>query len=665
MTEKPLLEQLSKFGITELWQIGLVMPIQYKDLRTVLYDFNPYQSFSGMTLFAGHIHSISDIKLGRTKKRNPFIIVELADQLGFRIKCFVYDTAEKLKSLRHGLAMANQLHPIFVYGLPDYQNQQLIIKNQEFIAPDDLMRLHVVYELTKGRTKAEPKTISALCHLLSERGFLKGCADKLRELLSTTAVNNKQLRQFLGVAPGDNIEQMLQDIHFPDCVERSYARIRQVSKLAAVMIGAEAKLMAKQWGVKRLPLQFQSILIDNRISSLPFQMTDEQTAAALGMISQMGSTISQHMMLIGDVGTGKSCVVGTCAASVVDAGGRVAIMLPTANLARQLHREFTEYYPDLSPTLVIEGESIPDMSACRMLIGTTAILHKQWQFKFDLAVVDEQHKFSVEQREMFCADGAHLLESTATPVPRTTALLKHGVLKVYELKHCFVDKRIESCLLEHYAGRDLALRALSTLQGGHKLLVVCALKEESKCEAFADIQNATDTYDKWCRFIHSNRHLLPEGSGVVLAHGGLTNEENAGAIDALNLGDANVLVATTLVETGLTIKGLNHCIVMNPDRLGLVQLHQLRGRLARHGGVGYFDLLLPPEISQKSKSRLELIAQISHGVTLAIEDMKLRGFGDLTKFGTSQTGANQRYLFGYKINLDDLNEAIELIDCSN
>lgn len=104
---------------------------------------------------------------------------------------------------------------------------------------------------------------------------------------------------------------------------------------------------------------------------------------------------------------------------------------------------------------------------------------------------------------------------------------------------------------------------------------------------------------------------------------------------------------------------------MNPDRLGLVQLHQLRGRLARHGGVGYFDLLLPPEISPKSKDRLELISQISHGVTLAIEDMKLRGFGDLTKSGRSQTGVNQRYLFGYKINLDDLNDAIELIDTSS
>ena len=659
------LEQLSKFGITELWQVGLVMPLQYKDLRLVQYDLNPYQGFSGMTLFGGHIHSVSDIKLGRTKKRSPFIIVELTDQQGFRLKTFVYDTAENLKSLSNGLAMANQHHPIYVYGLPEYQNQQLILKNQEFIAPDDLGRLHVCYELAKGRSKAEPKVIDFLSSLLSERDVIKECADKIRELLSATAVSNKRLKQFLGAAPSDNIEQMLQEIHFPDCVQRGYARIRQVSKLAAVLIGAEAKELASQWGVKRVPLQFKSEAIENRIKSLPFQMTEEQKSAALSMVVQMTTAVSQHMMLIGDVGTGKSCVIGTCAASVVDAGGRVAIMLPTSNLARQLHREFSEYYPDISPTLVIEGEIIEEISQCRMLIGTTAIIHKQWPFTFDLAVVDEQHKFSVEQRELFCADGAHLLESTATPVPRTAALLKHGVLKVYELKHCFVDKRIESRLLEHYAGRDLAIRALKTLQSGQKLLIVCALKDESKCEAFADIQNATETYEKWCRFIHSNRHVLPDGSGVVLAHGGLTNEENAAAIDALNTGDANVLVATTLVETGLTIKGLTHCIVMNPDRLGLVQLHQLRGRLARHGGVGYFDLLLPLEISPKSKDRLELISQISHGVTLAIEDMKLRGFGDLTKSGRSQTGVNQRYLFGYKINLDDLNDAIELIDTSS
>lgn len=195
------LEQLSKFGITELWQVGLVMPLQYKDLRLVQYDLNPYQGFSGMTLFGGHIHSVSDIKLGRTKKRSPFIIVELTDQQGFRLKTFVYDTAENLKSLSNGLAMANQHHPIYVYGLPEYQNQQLILKNQEFIAPDDLGRLHVCYELAKGRSKAEPKVIDFLSRLLSERDVIKECADKIRDLLSATAVSNKRLKQFLGAAP--------------------------------------------------------------------------------------------------------------------------------------------------------------------------------------------------------------------------------------------------------------------------------------------------------------------------------------------------------------------------------------------------------------------------------------------------------------------------------
>jgi ATP-dependent DNA helicase RecG len=175
------------------------------------------------------------------------------------------------------------------------------------------------------------------------------------------------------------------------------------------------------------------------------------------------------------------------------------------------------------------------------------------------------------------------------------------------------------------------------------------MKGENKSEKMAHRASAEQLYHDWYEVY---------GDLVRLSHGGLNKQVNENAINAMKSGDAQILIATTLVEVGITIPKLSYCLVLNPENLGVVTLHQIRGRLSRDGGVGYFDMLPTKALKQPSLDRLNLLVQYADGFTLAEADLALRGMGDL-KDGNNQSGTSKCILVDAQLSLPLLNSTLE------
>lgn len=459
------------------------------------------------------------------------------------------------------------------------------------------------------------------------------------------------------------LSQILNEIHFPTDVTLALEYQCYIEKLAALLTATEVRNSALKWGVTRRRISAETI--QDRSKQLTFAMTKEQYMCTEQLAQLFDSDKSQRAMLIGDVGTGKSCVLEVLAASFCDANGRVAFLAPSQNLAHQLYGELKSFFPDLNPMLVTDGfkVTIHNSNATKLWVGTTSLLFQDWPDPFDLVIVDEQQKYSVDQRELLCLGGGHLLESTATPIPRSAALLKHGVINQFHLTECFTDKTLISTI--HYLNdkKSLFKRTFENLKQGNKLLVICALKVDSASEVMSNTTSAEKAYASWIQFVDKYSHDLPSGIGVGISHGGLSHEANVKAINDFKSGLINILVSTTVVETGLTVPNLNQIIVLNPERLGLVQHHQLRGRLARFGGVGFYDLYCDQGLKDKTLSRLELVCSSSSGLYLAFEDIKQRGFGNLSSevktTSKEQKGEFNSFIYGKKISPATLGLAVE------
>lgn len=177
----------------------------------------------------------------------------------------------------------------------------------------------------------------------------------------------------------------------------------------------------------------------------------------------------------------------------------------------------------------------------------------------------------------------------------------------------------------------------------------------------ADLSSVETMHVEWCRLIKRNQHKLLRPIQVGKAHSGIAPEVNEQAISAFKRGDTQILIATTLVECGLTVPELHHVLIYSPDRLGAVTLHQIRGRGARAGGTCYFDMFLPKPVSEASIARLEQIRVTTDGFELAQIDLNNRGAGDISELGTEQHGASNTGIFGMKVSLSLLEEINDLL----
>ena len=377
--------------------------------------------------------------------------------------------------------------------------------------------------------------------------------------------------------------------------------------------------------------------------SLPFTPTHDQRAAMAAVDADLAQPRPMQRLLMGEVGTGKTTVALYAMLRAVESGAQAALMAPTETLAEQHFATLQRLMPGgLLPVALLTGSTpaarrtdlLGKLASgeLKVLVGTHALIEGPVAFdRLAVAVVDEQHRFGVNQRRALdrkAADGLapHVLHMTATPIPRTLALTAYGDLDVTALRELPAGRKpIVTHVASSERERSRAYeRMREELRAGRQAFVVCPLVEESELLA---ARAATAEYERL-------RRTELRDFRVELLHGQLNARQKGAAMASFAGGGADVLVATTVIEVGIDVPNASVMLVENAERYGISQLHQLRGRIGR-GGHDSLCLLFGP----KESARLRALAEHSDGFALAEIDLGLRGEGEM--LGVRQSGLAQ------------------------
>ncbi|MDN0082335.1 helicase-related protein [Crenobacter sp. SG2305] len=437
-----------------------------------------------------------------------------------------------------------------------------------------------------------------------------------------------------------SLEAVLEGLHAP------FSGKEGVEALDAAHALSVAALRMSKRRFETRPSHPQSVLsgleasIQRYASRLPFPLTADQHTAIAEVVADLGHHQPMNRLISGDVGTGKTLTYLLPALAAHAAGAHVGILIPNLLVASQVAGELAALAPEV-PQLLITGSSGKARFEGRpIVIGTTAMLSRLAKYPLHFAIIDEQHKLSEAQRSKLVQPYTNVLEATATAVPRTAALVEFGAMDVSLLRQCPYQKNIVTNLVQpSIEEKKRVMQALrATVSAGGQVAVV--YPRLSASDNNRGIDNSTASWER----------LFPDQ--VVVLHGQMDDGEKQAAVDKMRSGQASVLVATTVIEVGITLPSLKAILIVDPDRLGLAQLHQLRGRVARHGGDGLCYLMPGKELEDETAERLKLMERYSSGFELQEADLAMRGFGALLS-GESQTG-NASVLFeGIKLRPGD------------
>ena len=380
------------------------------------------------------------------------------------------------------------------------------------------------------------------------------------------------------------------------------------------------------------------------LAQLPFKLTQAQTRVSTEIIEDLKSEKPMLRLLQGDVGAGKTLVAAMAALQAIDAGFQVAIMAPTEILAEQHYLSFVNWMEKLGikTTFLISKLPAKDKKLAleniasgnsQLIVGTHALFQKEVTYhKLGLAIIDEQHRFGVNQRlalKQKAPEGyqLHQLMMTATPIPRTLSMTVYADMDVSIIDELPPGRTPVQTVALSQQKRDQVIQRIATACQDEKRQVywVCTLIDESEevqCQAAETTAN---------QLAQQLPHLK-----IGLVHGRLKSEQKQLVMDKFKAAKLDILVATTVIEVGVDVPNASLMIIENPERLGLSQLHQLRGRVGRGSVESHCVLLYQQPLSNNAKTRLQVMRDTNDGFVIAEEDLKLRGPGEL--LGTRQTG---------------------------
>ena len=398
---------------------------------------------------------------------------------------------------------------------------------------------------------------------------------------------------------------------------------------------------------KAIPLSRGEALHDALLDSLPFSLTGAQQNVVDEITVDIQKSMPMLRLVQGDVGSGKTIVAALAALQTVDNHCQIALMAPTEILAEQHWLNFQQWFSPLGISMAwLSGktkgkqreEALGRIASgeASVVIGTHALFQEEVQFhKLALAIIDEQHRFGVHQRLALKDKGGHggfvphQLIMTATPIPRTLAMSAYADLDTSVIDELPPGRQaIETVVLSDVRRADVIERVRKACLEGRQAYWVCTLVEESEalqCQA-AEVTAGALT------------DQLPELK-VGLVHGRMKAKEKSAVMSAFKEGVLDLLVATTVIEVGVDVPNASLIIIENPERLGLAQLHQLRGRVGRGDIASFCVLMYRPPLSQNGKERLKVMRDSNNGFVIAEKDLEIRGPGEV--LGTRQTGLMQ------------------------
>lgn len=524
----------------------------------------------------------------------------------------------------------------FISGTVEWYDGRKIMAHPDMVVPPhrsaEILRVMPVYPLTLGISQR------LLLRLMDQALHL---AVPLPEWVDEALLKREQWRDWL---------TSLKALHRPESPEFTLATPARQRLAYDELLAHQLALglsRRHQQVAATYPVPVNAALHSRLRAALPFTLTKAQEAALSEMTHDLASGQRMIRLLQGDVGSGKTILAFALMAEVAALGFQAAFMAPTDLLARQHEKTLTPLAEKLGFRLIfLSGKmSKPAQSKARaaiqagevaLVIGTHALFQEEVVFKnLALLVVDEQHRFGVEQRLQLAEKGLlpHILQMTATPIPRSLAMTYYGDMEVSILNEKppgrqLIDTRVISIerLSEVVEGLERVLAK------GQKAYWVCPLIEAAQGDPDQKIE-AADIAAAEARLTMLTSHF---GTKVGLVHGRMKVADRERVMHEFANGNLQLLVATTVIEVGVDVPTATIMIIEQAERFGLAQLHQLRGRVGRGQAASSCVLLYHPPLSEYGKARLSVLRATNDGFAIAEEDLRLRGAGDV--LGTRQTG---------------------------
>lgn len=621
-------EKLAKLNIHTVQDALFHLPIRYQD-RTRVVPIGQLR-FGDEAVIEGEV-SGCEIKMGKRRS----LICRLRDHSGsLCLRFFHFSAAQKKQLEQSGRVRCFGEIRRGSTGFEIYHPEYSILKDAEPLESTE--QLTPIYPLTEGITQTK---IRQICEQALERltpyNLREWLPDSMRQQFSLPPLSDAI--QFLHhPTKGTDLEQLKRGSH-PAQYRLSFEEL----------MAHQLSLIGKRQLAKHdraISIPEMGALAQKLIKGLPFSPTNAQQRVTQEILQDLSTGHPMLRLVQGDVGSGKTLVAALAAAAVVQQGYQVAVMAPTEILAEQHYINFKQWFEPLGIEVAwmigklkgkqreAELERIASGTAA-IVVGTHALFQETVLFKnLALAIIDEQHRFGVHQRMALREKGLqagfqpHQLIMTATPIPRTLAMSAYADLDCSIIDELPPGRTPVNTIVVSNQRRDEVIqRVRHACEEGKQAYWVCTLIEESEA---LQCQAAEDTA------ILLQEHLT--GLSIGLVHGRLKAQEKADIMARFKAGELQLLVATTVIEVGVDVPNASLMVIENPERLGLAQLHQLRGRVGRGQAVSHCVLLYHAPLGQQGKARLSTMRDTTDGFKIAEKDLELRGPGEL--LGSRQTG---------------------------
>ncbi|MDK2751531.1 ATP-dependent DNA helicase RecG [Vreelandella aquamarina] len=643
--------KLARLGVERISDLLFHLPLRYQD-RTRLTPIG--------LLRAGHEAVVegevtaSDIVKGRRRS----LLIRLRDGSGILSLRFFHFSPAQQQQMRPGVTVrAFGEARAGATGLEIYHPEYRLSGGsetpvEEYYTP--------IYPTTEGlhQTRLRALTQQALRLLEQAPETLPDVIpDALRQRFQLPGLHASL--QLLHQPPPDvDLEQLAHGLH------PATRRLALEELLAHQLSLREVRLRIQADGAPELPSGRS--LQTRFLAQLPFTLTGAQRRVLEEIALDLARPAPMLRLVQGDVGSGKTVVAAMAALSALAGNCQAAMMAPTEILAEQHYRSFKAWFEPLGIEVAwlagkLKGKARLDAKAAiadgraRMVVGTHALFQGDVHFQcLGLAIIDEQHRFGVHQRLALREKGEaggltpHQLIMTATPIPRTLAMSAYADLDVSVIDELPPGRTpVKTVVVSDERRPEVVERIRNACSDGRQAYWVCTLIDESEV---LQCQAAEVTRDELTQ-------ALPE-LAVGLIHGRMKAAEKAEVMDAFKTGELDLLVATTVIEVGVDVPNASLMIIENPERLGLSQLHQLRGRVGRGSTESFCVLLYHPPLSKSSRERLGVMRETTDGFRIAEKDLEIRGPGEV--LGTRQTGLAQMKIADLERDADQLERVTAL-----
>ncbi|MCL7422253.1 MAG: ATP-dependent DNA helicase RecG [Methylobacter sp.] len=624
-------QRLEKLGIRTVQDLIFHLPHRYED-RTRVYPIGSLMP--GMTVLIRGKVEFTDI-LPRGRKS---LVCRISDGTGFISLKFFHFSASQHNALQPGTLLS-----CFAEVRNGFAGLEMVHPEYKIISgPDSCVTetcLTPVYPLTEGLRQATLRKAikQALAICLHENQLLP-------DWIPETVLKRYRYPSLLEAiqtlhAPDESISTAaLQDGNVPALKRLAFEEL-----LAHHLSLRKSRNNIKTWHAPCFPVN--RVISEHFIRALPFGLTRAQQRVIAEIEADCSRNHPMMRLVQGDVGSGKTVVAAYAALLALSAGFQVAIMAPTELLAEQHFRNFSSWFEHFQTQVVfltgqLKGnprkdalQALADGSA-GIIIGTHALFQDSVNFhKLGLVIIDEQHRFGVHQRLALREKGQqtglrpHQLVMTATPIPRTLAMLQYSDLDISIIDELPPGRQpVVTSVIPAERRDDVIARIDTWVARKRQAYWVCTLIEESEvlqCEA------AEKTAERLNQALPNVR--------IGLVHGRMKAAEKEAVMQDFKQHHLDLLVATTVIEVGVDVPNAGLMIIENPERLGLSQLHQLRGRVGRGEGDSYCLLMYQPPLTDTARQRLGILRDSNDGFVIAEKDLQLRGPGEV--MGTRQTGA--------------------------